>query len=47
MNEESYVDILTKLKAAVESDTMMPCDVKESVLEHAYALDAMLFPYSA
>lgn len=46
MNEQSYLDLLTKLKVDVKSDNI-PSEEKETVLKTIYSLEVMLWKYSA
>lgn len=46
MSEQSYLDILTKLKANVKSDNI-PAEEKEIILKTIYSLEVMLWKYSA
>ena len=41
----SYVDLLSKLKADVKSDTI-PAEVKADILRVIARLEALLWPYS-
>lgn len=44
--ELSYVDLLTALRQAVQSDSL-PAEVYEDVIKHVDALATLLWPYSA
>ena len=46
MSEQSYLDILIKLKADVKSDNI-PAEEKETILKTIYSLEIMLWKYSA
>lgn len=47
MDELSYLDLLTKLKADLETDVLMPSNVKKVALKRIAPLFELLFPYSA